>query len=654
MGLFAELDHAWIVIDNSLYLWDYTHPHPELIGLEGQPNSINAVKLVKPRPGVFLPSVTHLLVLSTTVEVMLIGLTCQPSGSSKMVELFSTGMSTSTRGLDVSVVASSASGRIFFGGSMDNDVYELKYQQHEGWFQGRCSKVNHTSKGLTALTSSFGLTAKAQEHVVQMLVDDSRNLLYTLSSTSSIRVFLMKADGSLNLIITKRAIDIYANIGHIISSNETLNPKVPIVSINPIPASEASRYHLVATTATGYRIYLSATSAYPWMSSSSNSNIPTSMQALHVKTPPSDIPSAPMAATAQSGYQASLVLRRPVHTLNPTRFARRFTPGYYFCFTSRDPRADAVFVSTPDSSRLARPHEVAVPVKPGEMATWIKLGSRVEDVGLCAPPAGTSHSGSGNELAVQFDDPAAEIAILTNTGIHIIRRRRLVDIFASLIRSAGGEEGLETHVKTLIRLYGRSETLATALAVACGQGIEVATDSRLARINDIEILDIARKIFIEFGGKPTFNENADATLSPIDAVVPSPRHAGIALYISRLLRSIWKTTIVKTGKGPGGAPTFAPSVSISKLQIVQRDLVALQNFLRQNKNFIEGLSGPEALSRVATKQEEIALQAEHRALHSLTSLINDTVEGISFVLVLFDEKVEEIVALLPQESNAHF
>jgi nuclear pore complex protein Nup155 len=289
---------------------------------------------------------------------------------------------------------------------------------------------------------------------------------------------------------------------------------------------------------------------------------------------------------------------------------------------------------------------------------WLTLGSRAEDIGLCSPPAYATKTpaGFGNELAVQFEKPAAEIAILTNTGVHVIRRRRLVDIFASLIRSSGGEEGLENQVKSFIRLYGRSETLATALAVACGQGVELSSDSRLSKINDPEVLEFARKVFIEFGGKPTLNENsvADNSTLAIDAIVPSPRHAGIALYTSRLLRSIWKTEIAKQNRTPTGGVTISPSVSISKLQSIQRDLSALQEFFRSNKSFIEGLSGPEALSRAATKQEEIALQAEHRALHSVVQLVADTIEGISFVLVLFDERVEEIIALLTEDSKARF
>ncbi|OGM50874.1 non-repetitive nucleoporin [Aspergillus bombycis] len=668
MGLFAELNHAWVAIDNALYIWDYTHPNPQLVGFEDQPNSINAVKLAKPRPGVFLPSITHLLVVSTTADVILLGMGCETTATgARQVTLYQTGMSTSIRGLDIHVIASSdATGRIFFGGSSDNDVYELTYQQEEKWFQGRCAKVNHTSSRLGALTPSLSFssfTHKMFENVEQMEIDDSRRLLYTLSSSSTIRVFHMKPDGTLALAITKPAMDIYANIGHIIASNETLNPKVPIVSISPILAAEASRYHLMATTATGYRIYLSATGSYSWSPSPNGTNAPTSMQAHHVKTPPFDGGSASPAGPAFQGqgrFQPS-VAKVPIHSLDPTRFTVRYPPGYFFCFTCKDPtqKTDTLFVSSPDSGRVARSQENVIPGNAAETAIWLSLGSRVEDVGLCSPSTAASATpgGFGNELAVQFDNPAAEIAILTNTGIHIIRRRRLVDMFAALVRGGGdGDEGLEGEVKNFIRTYGRSETLATALAVACGQGVEISADSRLTQINDPHVLEFARKVFIEYGGRPTMNENvvADNSTPAIDSVVPSPRHAGIALYMSRLLRTIWRKEIAKVGPSPGGAQTILPSVSSARLQTIQRDLSALQEFFKANKSFIEGLSGPEALARVSTKQEETALQAEHRALHSLVQLVSHTIEGISFILVLFDERVDEIVATLPDDSKQRF
>ncbi|EGE08194.1 nuclear pore complex protein Nup155 [Trichophyton equinum CBS 127.97] len=664
MGLFAELNHAWVTIDNALYLWDYTHPNPQLIGFEEQPNSINMVKLARPRKGVFLPAVTHMLVISTTADVFLMGLACENAGGYKSVTIYQTGMSVPIRGLDINVIASSDStGRIFFAGSSDNDVYELTYQQEERWFQGRCSKVNHTTKSFTAFAPQFNLRNKPTEFVEQMVVDDSRNLLYTLSSNSSIRVFHLRPDGSVNLTITKTAIDIYSNIGHIITSNETLNPRVKIVSISPIPAPEASRYHLMATTATGYRIYLSATGSYSWSATPNANNAPTSMQAQHVKTPPSDSPSdqAPQAAPVPGApFHTTGPSKVSIHSLNPTSSAERFPPGYFFCFTQKDnsKQADTLFISTPDSGKLAIPRDPSTPIKPEETGIWLTLGSRAEAIGLYTPydQGGPTSSGFGNELAVQFDKPAAEIAVLTNTGVHIIRRRRLVDMFASLIRNSDGEDGLEDRVQTFIRIYGRSETIATALAVACGQGMEVSPDSRLSKINDPDVLEFARKVFIEKGGKPTINENAvtDGSVPAIDTVLPSPRHAGIALYTSRLLRSIWKTVIAQQGRTPAGGLSITPGVPTSTLLTIQRDLSALKDFFNTNRTFIEGLSGPDALSKVATKQEEVALQAEHRGLHSLVQLISHTIEGISFILVLFDDRAEDVIALLNEDARNRF
>ncbi|KAJ6010403.1 hypothetical protein N7451_001815 [Penicillium sp. IBT 35674x] len=643
MGLFAELNHAWVAIDNALYLWDFTHPNPQLVGFEDQPNSINTVKLVKPRAGVFLPAITHLLVVSTTAELILLGMGVEntPTGG-RQVTLYQTGMAVPIRGLDIHVIASfDSTGRIFFGGSSDNDVYELTYQQEERWFQGRCGKVNHTSSRLAAFTPSLSLTnlAKvAMENVEQMVIDDSRNLLYTLSSASTIRVFHLKPDGSLSLAITKHALDIYSNIGHIIASNETLNPKVAIVSISPVPAAEASRYHLVATTATGYRIYLSATGSYSWSPVPNGTNAPTSMQAQHVKTPPVDAPTdLGLPRFQQPGGKLA------IHTLKPTRMAARFPPGYFFCFASKDQaqKADTLFISSPDSGRVARAQDNVLTGKTSESAIWMSLGGRAEAIGLCSPPPPSS-SGFGNELAIQFDHPAAEIAILTNTGIHVIRRRRLVDIFASLVRGGGtGEEGLDGEAKNFIRTYGRPEALATALAVSCGQGVEISSDQRLTQINDPDVLEFARKVFIGYGGRPAINENivADSSTPTIDLVEPSPD---------------MPKEIVQVGKGANGALTVSASVAASKLQTIQQDLSALEKFFKANKSFIEGLSGPEALARAATKQEETALQGEHRALHSLVELVSHTIEGISFVLVLFDERVDEIVATLPEESKQKF
>jgi nuclear pore complex protein Nup155 len=47
----------------------------------------------------------------------------------------------------------------------------------------------------------------------------------------------------------------------------------------------------------------------------------------------------------------------------------------------------------------------------------------------------------------------------------------------------------------------------------------------------------------------------------------------------------------------------------------------------------------------------VELQGENRALTSLLAMINNIVEGIAFTLVLFEERLEDILLLLPEQSR---
>ncbi|KAL8999897.1 MAG: hypothetical protein Q9169_001303 [Polycauliona sp. 2 TL-2023] len=654
MGLFADFNHAWVAIDNALYLWDYTHPNPDLVSFEEQPHTITAVRLVKPRAGVFVPAVIRLLVVATTADIIIIGLSAQPAPhGGQSVALYSLKMSAPVKALDVNIIeGSDSTGRVFFSGRLSDDVHEFTYQQEERWFQNRCTKVNHTQKGYSTFTPAtfFGQRTQ-QETVVQMVADDTRRLLYTLSSRSTIRTFHMKGNGVLDLVITKPLGQTLSNVGHMTSQSDLISPSMAIVSISAITAQEATKIHLVASTSTGCRIFMSATSSYGNYSSSSNA--PTSMQVQHVKFPPADASTS--NSTQVTTYSNTPSINTSSRSLVPTRTAIRYAPGYFLAFIVKDQQSgsDLLFVSGPDSARIARPQDQQRMTRYAELALWLNLGSRAEDIGLATEPFSASLNpvGFGNELAVQFDKPTSEIAILTNTGVHMLRRRRLVDIFAAALRLGGGDEGLEGEVKKFIRQYGPGETASTALAVACGQAFDITSDSRLARILDSDVLEHARKAFIEYGGKPLFNENSmlDQSMPAIDLVQPSPRHRGLSRYISRLVRSIWKAPIIREMLTPTGGLIISSSVSMVKLKEISQDLTKLKEFLNVNKSFIEGLAGPKALGNVKSKQEEVCLQAEHRALHALVILIDNIIEGLAFVLVLYDEKIEETVLSLANE-----
>lgn len=675
MGVFPALSHAWVALDNSLYLWDYTIPNPELIGYEDNRDPITAVKLVAPKPGVFVDSIKHLIVVATQAEMMLLGVGVEETNmGAKTISLFNTKMTIPIRGLNVQIIeASRKTGRIFFTGSATDDIYEFTYQQDEGWFSGKTSRVCHTKTsyafGAESVRAVSALIVRTQQGpaIRQLALDDSRNLLYTLSSSNEIKVWLVRDRLSQQLV--RSFGNLLQSLSHSnINRTELLWGRgVSIQSLSPVPGTEATRLCLMATTSTGCRLYISLTRGFSYSTDPINGEAPpNSMQVLHVRFPPKD-PRAPPPSTAppqQPGQNTVATyggLQGNIDTnskaLDRTKLAQRFSPGYFLAFQeeSHSPARDRIFCAAPDCARLNNSLDnTQLPNRFAEFGQWISLSSDIQDVQLVTPPFATTGRplGFGNEMAVQFDEGSTEIAIMTSTGVQTIRRRRLVDVFAGMLRHPStDEEGRDGDIKRFIRTYGRAETAATSLAVACGQGADVSTDSHLTTVTDPDVIDGARKAFIEHGGKPELNANAVDSNGPAGNVRPSPRHDGMALYISRLVRSMWNATIIKQATLPGQPPTLISSVRQAKLRGIQTDLKTLLDFLERNKSFIEGLAGPQALGRPGSRQDEMALQGEHKYMSSLMELIARIIEGISFVLVLFGERVEDILVGLSDDNT---
>ncbi|KAI0411753.1 Non-repetitive/WGA-negative nucleoporin C-terminal-domain-containing protein [Xylaria grammica] len=649
MGLFAELNHAWVAIDNCLYLWDYTHPNPELVAYEDSQHSITAVKLVPPKPGVFNSVISHILVVATTNEMVLLGLAAKETATgSSSIELYGTRMSLPLRG-EAHLIAGSASGRIFFTGQSDNDIYELHYQPEEKWFSSRTMRLNHTYPGWSSVVpnpTQMLWGKNAAEHVVDLVIDDSRNLLYSLSNTSTVRTYHMEPPNKLTKVIEKTKNDFLRDIAHALSVvSPLLGERMEIVSICPVSATEDNKVHLMALTNTGCRLFMSATSASSYMLGSS-SQAPQSMQLQSIKFPPPEAGQRRFKSDPFNGPGESINVQS--RSLERSRLGVRFPPGYFLDFVHKadQPDIDTLFISAPDSGRIKNGVRTQT-LRYYEHANWIELNSRAEDIGLVTRPFAATNQpmGFGNELAVQFDNPeGGEFAILTNTGVHIMRRRRLVDLFASVVRATTGDEGLKAEVSKFQGAYGRVETITAALAVACRQGDNSRFSVGRSAI-DQPTLDRARQVFINFGGNPMLPEQ-DGQPATVEMVRPSSRHGAITMYLSRLIRSLWKSRVVVVGSNGAGALVVNSTIPQPKLRDVQDSVVALRTFLNDNRSFIQGLSGPSDLRRAASKQEELALQGEHQAMHAVEVLTTDIIEGISFVTTLFEERVTDIYARL--------
>jgi nuclear pore complex protein Nup155 len=136
----------------------------------------------------------------------------------------------------IKMVGHNQSGRIFMGGQ-DGCLYELLYQGNpielfsnkqlaeDGWFVKKCRKVNHTSSMVSTYLPSF-LKWTQDDHIIDMAVDQSRNILYTLSDKKScIQVYDLGPNGTeLTHVISRDNIPALAE--QLCPRNVNWNPEV--------------------------------------------------------------------------------------------------------------------------------------------------------------------------------------------------------------------------------------------------------------------------------------------------------------------------------------------------------------------------------------------------------------------------------------------
>lgn len=674
MGLFSEIDRVWITVDNRLYFWNYRNGG-DLHTFDEMDTAIISVALIPPKKGLFIDSINNLLVLVTLTDLYIIALTHDKEHNT--IELYETGMTVSVKGLDISqITASKKTGRIFMTGDSDGtNLWEVVYSNVETWFKGKCSKICHSRQYLlSSITPSLpnsevlkleklpviGAFVKNHEpeKIISIVIDDTRNLIYTLSTQSTIRMYHMdpnKAAAPLLYTYTSKQISFHLKMiptspdqssttptASTVSQN---NQKLSIVSIDAISSTESSSLNLVAITSTGSRIYIKTDN-----SSASETRPPTTMQAIQQRLPP---------LSNNTGTPAISGGASPISKI--------FPPGYFFVVVPGDENSNKLFVAAPDSGKIIHQMTPGSNTQYFENACYLETEGFIQDIALLAPYSPPGNIGFGNESRFQYTVANPSVVVLTNTGIHIFSRRYPFQIF----------EELGQDIRPFFEFYGRTETCTNALSIASQPALFSHTEA-----------EFASKVYIELGGKPhvkvddentyslstttnngtSFGRFTNQTLVPSttttvaancdgDLIRLSGRFDGLATYISRIIYTIWNERPFVTKKA---APTakrpkmFYNNFSKKSLEKTQLILVQIAEYLEKNRAFIDGLSGePNNLVMSGGRAEEISLQAEHRGLHALAKLITSMREGLSFLLFLLDESskatdgLESITQYLP-------
>lgn len=622
IGIFPEIDRCWITIDNKLVFWNINDPF-DFKSIEDIKHTILNVALVKPKPNTFVDDIQQLLLISTPFDIYILAVSYKRELNE--LNVFNTGMNVSINGLgSIDIIDHESSGRIFFiSTSSGLNVWELQYTGSDDWFNSKCNKVCLTQSAWTSLLPSNVMSLipggnmiqalfeeNSQETLVQITIDQSRGIIYTLSSKSVVRAYLILNNG-LEGPSTIEPSYISRIMGTTMARGAAILGKkyLKISKIVPISVNENNNIFYVAITIGGVRLYFNG--------SVTRSNI-EAIRLESIKFPPSSVTPEILQHELQQQkleqqkrnipFYSSLSLsesimlktqKKSAVLLETTRASTIISPGIFFStvtkshqsksssiqLTSATNNADKthnsneelkeqqsntnaspeivehrLFVSVPDYGILKHHGEYV------ENATFLDTNSVVRAIVPLTSTFNATNKPSGyaNEFATQYTAENLRVAVLTNSTIEIYKYRTPDEVFETLI-----DNPLPFALN-----YGLSEACSSALFVTCKFNKPDLIRSGALTFLTLGIpgvIDIkpkydryATSAMSSFLNKSTFTTTSSSLASTqnknvitydgktnfnLDDVILSPRFYGMALLITRLLRDIWEKSIFTVADG---------------------------------------------------------------------------------------------------------
>ncbi|KAI0274723.1 nucleoporin [Gloeopeniophorella convolvens] len=677
MGLLSEIDRVWVAIDHKLFLWDYVEGQ-DLSSFVDQPDVITHVAIVTPKPGVFVDDINYLLVLCTPLTVILLGVSATDAmapnhKSRKEIRLFDLDMSIPCD-VEMVSVAGTADGRILMAGSQDGHLYELHYQEKEGWFGRRVQLINHSVSSVQSFFPRF-TTPRAEDRIVSVVSDASRNLFYTLTANSIISVYHPTSNKSIQLIQTVQ--NLYKLAQDKAPGSPAITPKhFNIIALHVITQEESrSGLQLMAITTNGVRLFFSSSASFGFYPGGNAQQGQRTLQLAHVRLPPAnllhpDVQSNPYFPSG-AGYNARHA--QPPQTPRPYVISGLensvYAAGLTIAAQPGDTEGtDFLLCMSPDLTRIGalgqtpsqplqppatsfgagagpqRPpltERAALLAIPGRTWGMAALTRPKSIIALAGAESNTPMPVVTNELAYQFLEPVRQFLILTNVGITILAKRRALDWLRDVIE----EVQAEGNVQPIIDFrdsFGRDQTCAMLLALASGNtflefGEQVAGGSTINLAP--ELTNVAKQAFYDCGERPMWAERMTyGTSDGSGTALFSGRREGFALYFARLTRPVWKSKLIK-------ASTSGPQSNIPEdvLVMVQRNLFALNTFLEGNPHLFHSATGDYSGARAAPASDQEAWKAEQKSVAELQALLARTIEGISFFILLIDHRINELI-----------
>ncbi|QLL31711.1 hypothetical protein HG536_0B05760 [Torulaspora globosa] len=716
MGIFPELGRCWITIDNKLILWNLKDS-TDYQSIDEIKHTILKVALVKPKKDMFVDYVNHLLLIATPFDIYLLAVS--HNEETRELSVFNAGLSVSVHGLDVSqITCYDKTGQIFFAGrTSGQNVWGLQYSGSDDWFNSKCNKVCLTQSAWSSLLpanlvsklpgsgyirSFFEEDSKyAQETVVQLKIDQSRGIVYTLSSKSNIRAYLINGNHLENPMSIEPAY-IRRIMGTTTARGAAiLGPKfLKISQIVPVSRQENHNLFLVAITVGGVRLNFNG--------SIGRSGI-EALRLESIKFPPSSVTPEVIRQELQNQqleqqkkglrFYSNLNYSESVHLkfqkkssvfLETTSASTIISPGIFFSAvrksTSPQDSKQTTDSKVSQSNNQAVQHKLFVSVpdygvlknhgKYVENATLLDSTGNIKEIVLLTPTFNATQTPEGyaNEFATQYSSENLKVAVLTNSAVEIYRYRTPDEVFEALVDNPlpflinyGVPEACSTALFVTCKL-NKSEMLRSAALTFFTVGIPGIVDIK-PRYNKYMVSTVS-----SFFDKPSFDATPKKSLHTtpsggaismpdskasfsLDDVTLSARFYGIALLITRLLRDIWSKQIfvtyrperfnskVKEGSSEGGT-IAGMSVSKADVEYYLSSIAILNEFFNMYGNSLTVvypsiISGSDISGKPIDKSEEVANQAENIAINSMMKLVQSIMEALSFLNVLYEESEVE-------------
>uniref|UniRef100_A0A8D1C7J8 Nuclear pore complex protein Nup155 n=1 Tax=Sus scrofa TaxID=9823 RepID=A0A8D1C7J8_PIG len=709
MGVFPPISRAWLTIDSDIFMWNY-EDGGDLAYFDGLSETILAVGLVKPKAGIFQPHVRHLLVLATPVDIVILGLsyTNLQTGSGVLNDSMCGGMqllpdplySLPTDNTYLLTITSTDNGRIFLAGK-DGCLYEVAYQAEAGWFSQRCRKINHSKSSLSFLVPSLlQFTFSEDDPIVQIAVDNSRNILYTRSEKGVIQVYDLGHDGQgMNRVASVSQNSIVSAAGNIA---RTIDRSVfkPIVQIAVIENSESLDCQLLAVTHAGVRLYFSTC---PFRQPLAR---PNSLILVHVRLPP--------------GFSASSTVEKPskVHKA-------LYSKGILLMAASENEDNDILWCVNHDTFPFQKPMMETQMTTRVDGHSWAL--SAIDDlkVDKIITPLNKDHIPITDSPVVvqQHMLPPKKFVLLSAQGSLMFHKLRPVDQLRHLLVSNVGGDGEE--IERFFKLHQEDQACATCLILACSTAA-----------CDREVSAWATRAFFRYGGEaqmrfptalptpsnvgpilgsPVYSSSPVPSGSPYPnpsflgtpsqgvhppamstpvctvgnpAAPPAPsmscmtgpeivysgKHNGICIYFSRIMGNIWDASLVVERVFKSGnreITAIESSVPSQLLESVLQELKGLQEFLDRNSQFAGGpLGNPSTTAKVQqrligfmrpengnTQQMQQELQrkfheaqlSEKVSLQAIQQLVRKSYQALALWRLLCEHQFTVIVGELQKE-----